>query len=113
MPRTFKCENPEQVAARAICLAFDASKPIGMGVLEYSVAHKIPEDRVLADFKSDGAVHTDYIGGRMMKLSLSVTEEGVGYPYTEPNSEYQSWVDTYATYEDLLTQANKEINEDG
>lgn len=94
------------------CNAINASTPMGMGVLHYdeSVVYT-------ADMFQSGPIttlmHIDYIGGRMVKLSISRDmtlgdhwEVGAG---REPTSDYQSWCSKYPTYEDLAKSVGAEI----
>jgi hypothetical protein len=74
-----QCKNPEAVVKRALFLAYQQSRPMGMGFMQ--VRDDMTEDQVWegAIGRSDsggvgtekpGILNADYVFGRMMKLYL-------------------------------------------
>lgn len=93
--------TPKEIATKAIILAYQASKPMGFGYLQeiYNATNQQILSNVVIE---DNSVYGDYILGRMVKLNLIWDEKGFIQQYT-PNISYQSWANTYKTYEELLS----------
>lgn len=94
---TFKAtdEQVKQIAVNAV----QASKPIGMGFLHYNPSKKYNS----SDFTiGHSGIDLDYINGRMVKLYLWKIDDGIWKINGKAQSDYQSWVHKYPTYEDLL-----------
>lgn len=112
--------NPEQVAKRALFLAYNAACLVGMGILQ--ARDNVDEDSVWnnALTKGDYPLRTDttknkhlfadYVFGRMMKLSLSWDATSVTVPDATPRADYQSWCSMYPTYESLVKAADEAVN---
>lgn len=88
-------DQAKEIAAKAI----NASLPAGMGFLHYN-PNSIFTAKDVPTYK--GAIHIDYVQGRMVKLYMEKDKDGVWGIHGEPNSEYQSWVQKYPSYFDLV-----------
>jgi len=87
-----------QIAANAVN-ASNPGDPHSMGWLHYSEKVFTPED---IKFTSRG-VSLDYVGGRMVKLTIRTTETPeVFYIRNDLDIEYQSWVTKYPTVQSLI-----------
>jgi hypothetical protein len=98
-----------QLLARALWLAFQASSPMGLGILHAARAAEITEEQLaeacIGDPNKSGTieVRTDYVSGRMMKTSFKVTADGTLTIWPEtPRGDYQSWSGTYQTATELV-----------
>lgn len=90
---------------RALWLAFQASSPLGMGFLHTKTASEATEESLYNDcvYRDPTSIDTDYVFGRMMKTSFSVSPDGVlDISPKVPRHDYQSWAGTYATAADLI-----------
>lgn len=112
----FRCENPVKIAKRMCWLAWQASQVMGMGVLQnrsmtedqvWSAATGGPGGDYPIPHGSVSEVNADYVAGRMMKLRLKLSYEGVTVSDAPPRSDYQSWCKTYPTYDALIVAALK------
>lgn len=105
----------EQLVSRIYWLAFKAcGGPMGMGVLqdrpgidEAAVAKNVATngDYVFNPGSRPGRVYGDYVFGRMMKLGIEFTSEGVKVSDSVPRIDYQAWCGRYPTYRDLIKAA--------
>ena len=93
--------------------AFNASAPVGLGMMQYQPAAKSPDDfRVEARPMGSMSVAMDYVEGRMVKLCLRDVGEGVfDTGPGEPRGDYQSWASTYPTNKALIESAGCEAVE--
>ena len=96
-----------QLLKRAVWTAFQASIPVGMGMLHISTANKQTEDTILdacAFQVKDGGIacYTDYVCGRMMKTSFFVKDGTLTLGSHEPRLDYQSWVSQYPSNQSLI-----------
>ena len=113
----YQTVRPNEVANRAVYLAWKASQVLGMGILQDS--GDLPEDEVLehvgrgADNASPtkiNSIYCDYVFGRMMKLSLYIRPDHILYGDGKISGDYQSWCWKYPTYESLLSAAEKSLD---
>lgn len=115
--------NPQKLVRRAFFLAYEAcGGPAGMGFLQ--AVDKATEEDVwnnivcAGDYslqineKPNTQPYADYVFGRMMKLHLVCTEDGVEIPNTKPRPDYQSWCIQYPTYEALIQASIKSLEEE-
>jgi hypothetical protein len=96
----FHATNEQMKAVMAA--AVNASIPIGLGTLHYKNRKYSP-----SDFSVDEGVKKvclDYVDGRMVKFLAYRVDWGSDQWESERKAhrEYQSWVDTYASYADLV-----------
>lgn len=84
-------------------LAVNASKPMGMGFIHFQDREYLPEE-----FDVAGGVHLDYCDGRMVKLSIT-KEQGCWSIDDRISIDYESWMSTYPTVQDLLLAAGVKI----
>lgn len=106
---TFKATN-KQIAAMC-ALATNASKPVGMGFLHYNPSTEWkPEDFIAFVRGEHQWVNLDYIEGRCVKLTLWRGKKRNEWSYAahEPNDNWQTWLDVYPTYPDLMKAAGIE-----
>lgn len=106
--------NNKKILQKLVWEAFNASRPVGMGIMHAGVARNKTIDTVInwddvnIDEKGSLEYYTDYLYGRMMKTRFMVHGEGNVYVHPEiPNSEYQSWAGTFATANDLIEAAKR------
>ena len=98
----------ETLAKRMFWLAYQASIPIGLGVLHYT--EDLTEDDIWQSVSFDGKrvdrPAADYVSGRMMKMWLENKDGEVSWgPAAKPDPEYQSWCRRHPTYEALREAA--------
>jgi hypothetical protein len=93
-------------------LAFESSNPVGMGIIQYNAEHKLPEDKMMEDLNKENKLYGDYVGGRMMKLQIQVTEDSVLLP-DEFSVGYNSFMSVYPTPLDLFNTANETLDNPG
>lgn len=101
--------TPRQKLTRAVWLAFQASSPVGLGVLVAHDAETLTEESLGQAFRiheaSDGSLSTstDYLMGRMVKTSFKVSKEGaLSVIPAVPRPSYQSWGRRYAHASELI-----------
>lgn len=111
-----QCENPVEVAKEAFWLAWQAcGGPAGMGVLQdrggvtrddvwKAVSGQEATDYVVPQ-GGELRPYGDYVFGRMMKLGMDITSEGISVRDSEPRWDYQAWCSRYPTYESLIAEA--------
>ncbi len=98
----------ETLARRIFWLAYEASIPMGLGVLHYT--DKETEDTVWKHAsKRDGFVSGDYIFGRMMKIGITWDNEKLNVTPSRLSPDYQSWCARYPTVGALVTAAEKSL----
>lgn len=101
---------------RTLWLAFQASTPMGMGVLHAGAAAKQTEDSLFATVigekagsdstnARDFSWYTDYVFGRMMKTGFAVKDDVVEVTPEAPRLDYQSWGATYDSASALIDAA--------
>lgn len=115
----YLCDNPTEVAKEMFWLAFQACEhPLGMGWLQDRPgATKEDVWSNVSGGKSDYAISFgtptkptgDYVFGRMMKLYVEVTNDGIIFPDGTPRDDYQSWAVKYPTYLDLVAAAEDAV----
>lgn len=116
-------KNPAEVVKEAFWLAWQAcGGPHGMGAFQDNPTADKEAVWCNAYGKGDypggnsgggnkpGRVHGDYVFGRMMKLCISWTETEIDVPEGNPRPDYQSWSCKFATYEDLIEAADRNVN---
>ena len=79
-------------------LAIMASVPMGMGFLHYQPGLKAED--IQLEVRADG-LFIDYYQGRMVKFYARKKEDGWHFP-DAVSRDYQSWVDTYPSYDALV-----------
>lgn len=86
------------------CLLYNASAPVGMGLLHYR-PEDMTEDQIPIDLEK--GFYMDYVRGRMVKFMCRATNNPGEYTTfdTIPRSDYQSWVRTYPTILSVLEAA--------
>lgn len=94
--------------ASLVTKVINASKPMGMGFLQYANKNYTEDeinDAVLNPFVNKD-IDVDYFGGRMVKLHMQYQKEDEDKIYYEVRPdldiEYQSWCSKYKTWEDLF-----------
>lgn len=106
-------ENAKELAKRAFFLAWEAcGGPLGLGILQDNPSATEDQvwDIITRDYDSgDGRMSADYVFGRMMKLTLTVSDNTISFYDSEPAPDYQAWCVKYPTIETLLTAANDEL----
>lgn len=82
--------------------AINASKPVGLGILQATDTVFAPDDFDLGDY-----VSLDYVQGRMVKLQIERLDDDRWrlIAHAEPSPQWQSWADKYPTYGLLLKSA--------
>lgn len=96
--------TPHQLVKRALWLAFQASRAVGMGFIHATQASQATEDSFFEKHKrSETSAYADYGLGRMMKIDIEADDEGnlIIRPETL-RYDYQSWVSTYPTAKALI-----------
>ena len=102
----------KEVAKRMLWLAYEASLPVGMGMLHYT--EDKTEDDVFENnhcVREDGtfSVFADYCFGRMMKFGTTSVDGVITSPAQELDVEYQSWCSTYPSYSKLEAAARESL----
>jgi hypothetical protein len=106
---------------RIFYLAYQASSVVGKGILQEQ--HGATEEDVWQNIltagdypgnhhlrrQEQGMYDADYVFGRMMKLYIKVTDDGIELPDKEPKRMYQAWCVTYPTYQALLDAAKASL----
>ncbi len=101
------CEQPLEVAKEMFWLAWNArSDVVGIGILQDnpSASREDVWDNVTNDGDYCTSVtkppgyYRDYVFGRMIELYLLVENDGVSYPDSKLNVQYQRWAKMYRTY---------------
>lgn len=106
---SFKATD-KQIATMC-ALATNASKPVGMGIIHYNPDTAWTEDDFFKLVRGERQwVNLDYIEGRCVKVSLWRGEKRNEWKYAahEPNANYQTWIDEYPTFPDLMKAAGIE-----
>jgi hypothetical protein len=99
----------EQIAIRMQWLAYQASKPMGMGWLHFA------NDKTEADIRDAVSLDTnrcssDYLFGRMVKCRIPFKDGAVAITDCRPpEADYQSWSHAYPTYAALHDAAVKSL----
>ena len=106
----------KQLLVRVAWLAFQASKPMGLGFMHADAAERVTESdierQILVGTKSL-IISFDYFVGRMIKTVFSLTPDGVVHINPEiPRPDYQSWYSTYPTAASLLQAAEVSLGDD-
>lgn len=104
--------DPKTLLKRVLWLAFQASRPVGMGFLHTAAASQQTEDTLFESAKSshkEDTVYTDYLFGRMMKTTFEIKDGVVVVSPNEPRYDYQSWGDAYETGTALIEAAIKSL----
>jgi hypothetical protein len=95
--------SEEQVLAIG-ALAVNASAPQGMGYLQYDSTRKFSGEDLRDHFGRWG-LNLDYVGGRMVKLTINRVRGAEGVwevSGAKPREDYQSWCEKYPTYRALI-----------
>ena len=106
----------ERIALRMQWLAYQASRPVGLGFLHFST------DKTEEDIKSSlretewqgarRARHSDYILGRMVKCAACFRGDELVIPTNHTvTGDYQSWAWKYPTYQALHAAALESLTE--
>ncbi len=108
-----KYESQEQavnVAKEAMWLAYQASRPMGLGVLHEKGGE--PREAVIeATFPANSdSGHADYVFGRMMKTYFNVTH-GIITCGDNVRGDYQSWAGKYPTSAALIDAAERSLQQ--
>lgn len=93
------------VAKEAMWLAYQASRPMGLGFLQEK-SGLAKEDIVRETKVGDHSLSADYCFGRMMKTHFSVND-GMLTCNDTPHGDYQSWARRYPTYAALIDAAEQ------
>lgn len=109
MERTYSSEEEAvNVAKEAMWLAYQASRPAGLGFL-HEKGGESRETVISETFPNDATSgYADYCHGRMMKTSLHVKGEVLSCN-DEPHHDYQSWAGKYQTYAALIDAAEASL----
>lgn len=112
MNTTTMTETQTKKLKRALWLAFQASRPMGMGFLHTATAAQLNEDSLYAPFADDGPeIRTDYVAGRMMKTTFRVSEDGrLTIHPEEPRHDYQSWAVQYPHAQNLINAVEESFH---
>jgi hypothetical protein len=119
-------DKTQPVIKRMFFLAWRAcGKPQGMGV-HRDRGPNVSEEEVFQNIleKGDyperpknpsqlhqpGTLSADYVFGRMMKMHLEFGDDWISWRDTELDPEYESWCESYRSYESLLQNAAREMN---
>ena len=101
-----KFKATDEQVKQIFCNAINASIPVGMGFLHFKPEDVKPEEIEMYTIGEDLRFDADYFQGRMVKLSISQTDnEGewkITKPIDEPTQDYQSWATKYPTKEALV-----------
>ena len=100
----------EQIVKRALFLAYQASRVVGMGIL--SAQDGVTEE-MLWEPQRLGWANADYAYGRMMKFSLRYNDKSIEPREGALRSDYQSWCREYPTYQALLDAARQSLQAQG
>lgn len=106
--------DPIALTKRIFWLAYQAAaNPFGMGL--FQARSNVTEDQVWSNVSTNGdyvmntnppdSPYGDYVFGKMMKLGVTISYEGVSVSDSKPRGDYQSWSHAYPTYEDLVNTA--------
>lgn len=88
---------------------FNASKPVGNSHKIYDPNEQFDPNWI--EFYDNNRIYLDYLGGRIVKVSLSKIRWFPGYEFAinarseaadKPKLPRQSWATTYPCYEDLF-----------
>lgn len=120
--KEIEVEYPLETIREAFFLAYQAASPAsGMGMLQ--ARENPPREEIFQNVATEGdypggatrsgdnEFYGDYVFGRMLKLRLGVTENGVEVPTTEISRRYQGWANTYGSYEELVETAAENVAE--
>jgi hypothetical protein len=100
-------EQIESIALNAI----NASTPAGLGHLHFTDGDYSKNDIQMATLDK---VDMDYVGGRMVKLSMFKKDDFWHIPngsICNPDNAYQSWCSKYPTYRSLIMSAGVKIED--
>lgn len=113
-------EEALAVAKEAMWLAWQASRVVGLGVLQDKPGAQREEVlkqtfRPQSDYAKQNDLplegSADYVFGRMMKTHFRIKGNVVSYGDGEPRGDYQSWAYTYRTYDALMDAAETAVLE--
>lgn len=100
--------KPEDVASKAMFLAYKASRVVGMG--HFQAREGVTESDVWEAVTDVGNLaRADYVFGRMMKLTLRWTKNAISFPDGDCAHDYQSWCLKYPTFENLVRHAIQDV----
>jgi hypothetical protein len=92
----------DKQAKQIVANAINASRPAGLGFLQYAPAKEFTADDVTIQSFQNGhrTISADYVGGRMVKLAMRSEQPGeweITWPGETPRGDYQSWCRKYPT----------------
>lgn len=82
--------------------AVNASRPMGMGFLQFEEKDYTPEEIKLPSDIVPCPIYVDYFAGRMVKLHFALAGDDRWKTRNEVELDYQSWARKYPTTLDLL-----------
>jgi hypothetical protein len=96
---------------RALWLAFQVSRPMGMGFLHSEAASKQTEESLYKAVNpaNEDSFYADYVFGRMMKTRFSFEDGVLKINPENPQHDYQSWCGKYMTAADLVKATEESL----
>lgn len=96
-----KLKGSDEQIAQMAANAVNASKPMGLGFLAYEPRQYTAQEMAT---QLEHWPALDYVGGRCVKLYLrkDAEEWSISCSTEWPHPDYQTWADTYPTYEALV-----------
>lgn len=96
-------KEPRKLASRMAFLAYQAASVVGRGA--FQAKEGVTEEQIQTLLTSTNLLRYDYLYGRRMKFDIRIEENGIMISDRILDPEYQSWCETYPTYQDLATAA--------
>jgi hypothetical protein len=108
-------EQGQKLLKRMLFLAYNASKVIGLGILQ-ARPHMSETELAEAYFSDGRRLSADYAFGRMMKMYANLVSvvDGVSAQtnVSTPRLDYQSWCSIYPTWEALVEAAKVSLEKE-
>ena len=99
--------DAKTIAKRMLWLAYQASRPVGMGMLHFT--EDKTEEEIGEAQENEIGYAADYCFGRMMKFGVRVNGDSIEYSDFPLSADYQSWSIKYRTYSDLEAAARESL----
>jgi hypothetical protein len=112
-------EKQNKVLKTALWMAYNSSVPMGMGFWQATTTKQKTEEplwdickEMVETRKGSAILYTDYVFGRMVKTTFSVTADGelTINGGEEPKLDYQSWCADFPSNKDFVNAVYERIN---
>lgn len=106
----------KRLLTRVAWLAFQASKPMGLGFMHTERASNVTEADIAKEILINNTalrISFDYHVGRMIKTVFTLSRDGtIRIDPETPRQDYQSWYSTYPTAAALLQAAEASLGDE-